>query len=176
MRSNKALLVFFLLFFSINSCGIYSFDGASIDYGSTKTISIANFINEIGQGPPNMAQNFTEGLKDYFQRRTKLELISSQGDLQFEGSISDYRVTPQAITSSGSSTQADGTGLMRLTIVIQVIFNNTKKEDESFQRGFSFYADYDPSSTTLNAIEDELVNEIFEAIYFDIFQASVAQW
>ncbi|MEC7753435.1 MULTISPECIES: LPS assembly lipoprotein LptE [Roseivirga] len=174
MKLTKWLLLPLCLLFI--GCGIYSFDGASIDYSTTKTVSIANFINEVGQGPPNMAQTFTEGLKDYFQRRTKLEVVNSQGDLQFEGSISDYRVAPQAISSSGSNTRADGTGLMRLSIGVQVVFNNTKKEEESFQRLFTFYADYDPASTTLNAVEDDLVEEIFEALYFDIFQASVAQW
>jgi len=176
MKSTKALAASFLLIFILSGCGVYTFNGASIDYDQTKSLSIANFVNDIGSGPPNMAQVFTEGLKDYFQRRTKLELVQRQGDLQFEGSISDYRVAPQAISASGSSTRADGTGLMRLTIVVQVIFTNTKKEDESFQKPFSFYADYDPASTTLNAVEDDLVREIFEALYFDIFQAAVAQW
>ena len=176
MKSIKALVGSLLFVLCLSGCGVYSFVGTSIDYNEIKTLSIANFINEIGSGPPNMAQNFSEGLKDYFQRRTKLELIQRQGDLQFEGSISDYRVSPQAISSSGSSTRADGTGLMRLTIVVQVIFTNTVKEDDSFQRAFTFYADYDPASTTLNAVEDDLVEEIFEAIYFDIFQAAVAKW
>ena len=176
MKSTKALAAALLLIFSLGGCGVYTFNGASIDYTQTKTLSIANFINEIGSGPPNMAQTFTEGLKDYFQRRTKLELIQRQGDLQFEGAISDYRVAPQAISASGSTTRADGTGLMRLTIVVQVVYTNTKNEDESFQRPFQFYADYDPASTTLNAVEDDLVREIFEALYFDIFQAAVAQW
>ena len=65
---------------------------------------------------------------------------------------------------------------MRLNIAVEVAFNNTKKEEESFRRTFTFYADYDPSSTTLTAIEDDLVEEIFDQIIFDIFQASVAQW
>lgn len=176
MKSIKLIASVLLLALSLVGCGIYSFSGTTIDYNTTKTVSIANFINEIGSGPPNMAQNFTEGLKDYFQRRTKLEIVQRQGDLQFEGGISDYRVAPQSISSSGNSNQADGTGLMRLTIVVQVVFTNTKNEDESYQRPFQFYADYDPAATTLNAVENDLVDEIFEAIYFDIFQAAVAQW
>ena len=176
MKSIKALVISFLIIVSLSGCGIYSFTGTSIDYNNIRTMSIANFINEIGSGPPNMAQNFTEGLKDYFQRRTKLEIIQNQGDLQFEGGITDYRVAPQAISASGVANRADGTGLMRLTIVVSVIFNNTVDEEASFQRPFTFYADYDPSSTTLNAVEDDLVQEIFDALYFDIFQAAVAQW
>lgn len=175
MKSIRSLS-FLLTTILVASCGIYSFDGASIDYSQTKTISIANFINESGGGPPNMGNTFTEGLKDYFQRRTKLELVQKQGDLQFEGAVSNYNVRPQAISSSGNNNQADGTGLMRLTITVQLLFTNTKNEDANLQQSFSFYSDYDPANTTLNAVEDDLVEEIFEQLYFDIFQASVAQW
>lgn len=156
--------------------GGYSFDGASINYDQTKTLSIATFVNDSGGGPPNMGQTFSEGLKDYFQRRTKLELVATKGDLQFDGIIGNYVVRPQAVRSSGSRSVADGTGLMRLQISVQVQFTNTKKEEDNFERSFSFFADYDPSSATLNSIENDLVEEIFEQIYFDIFQASVAQW
>ncbi len=175
MKLNKLIILFALLGLA-TSCGIYSFNGASIDYNETKTISIANFINESGGGPPNMGNSFTEGLKEYFQRRTKLELVQKQGDIQFEGAISNYTVRPQSISSSGNSNQADGTGLMRLSISVQLVFTNTKKEEENLQQAFTFFSDYDPSNTTLNAVEDDLVVEIFEQLYFDIFQASVAQW
>jgi len=175
MKSNK-LFVLSVLLALVTSCGIYSFNGASIDYNETKTISIANFINESGGGPPNMGNTFTEGLKEYFQRRTKLELVQKQGDIQFEGAIANYTVRPQSISSSGNSNQADGTGLMRLSISVQLVFTNTKKEEENLQQAFTFFSDYDPANTTLNAVEDDLVVEIFEQLYFDIFQASVAQW
>ena len=166
-------LTFFLL---LSGCGIYSFNGASIDYVTTKTISVTNFFNDTAGGPPNMGQFFTEELRDYFQRNTKLELVQKKGDLQFEGAISDYDVRPQSVSSSGNRNQNDQTGLMRLNISVEVTFTNTKKEAESFNRTFSFFADYDPSSTTLTAVEDDLVEEIFDQIIFDIFQASVAQW
>jgi len=175
MKLNKWLLAPFL-FVLLLDCGVYSFNGASIDYTTTKTISVANFFNDTAGGPPNMGQFFTEELREYFQRNTKLELIQSKGDLQFEGAISNYDIRPQAVTSSGSNLRNDQTGLMRLNIGVEVVFNNTKKEEESFRRTFTFYADYDPSSSTLTAVEDDLVEEIFDQIIFDIFQASVAQW
>lgn len=175
MKSIKSVCLIVLLLSTI-SCGFYSFNGASIDYNLTKTLSVANIINESGGGPPNMGNTFTEGLRDYFQRRTQFELVPKQGDVRFEGAITNYNVRPQAISSSGSSTQADGTGLMRLLISVQVFYTNTKDEEKNIEQTFSFFADYDPSSTTLNAVEDDLVQEIFEQLYFDIFQASFAQW
>ena len=123
-----------------------------------------------------MGLTFSEGLKDYFQRRTKLELVANKGDMQFDGIIANYVVRPQSVASSGNSNVADGTGLMRLQISVNVIFNNTKKEEDNFERSFQFFSDYDPSANSLNSIEGQLVEEIFEQIYFDIFQASVAQW
>lgn len=175
MKLNKWLLLPFS-FVLLLDCGVYSFNGASIDYTTTKTISVTNFFNDTAGGPPNMGQFFTEELREYFQRNTKLELVSNKGDLQFEGAIANYDIRPQAVTSSGNRNLSDQSGLMRLNIGVEVAFTNTKKEEESFKRVFSFYADYDPSNSTLSAVEDDLVEEIFDQIIFDIFQASVAQW
>ena len=123
-----------------------------------------------------MGQLFTEDMKDYFQRNTKLELVPSKGDLQFEGAISRYNISPQAVVSSGNQNVADRSGLMRLTIGVEVAFTNVNKEEENFKRTFSFYADYDPQTTSLTSVEPELVSQIFKEIIFEIFQASVAQW
>ena len=177
MKSSKLLIsAILLILVGTLGCGHYGFSGASIDYNSTRTLSITNFFNDSPGGLPNMGQLFTVKLKDYFQRNTKLELIPNNGDLQFEGSIVDYQVRPQAIVSSGDRNVSDQSGLMRVTIFVEVGFSNQAKDSDNFQRRFSFYAHYDPQATTLNAIEGELVEEIFDQIIFDIFQASVAQW
>ena len=176
MKLSKHLLLVSLcvLVFSAG-CKIYSFTGASIP-ADVKTISIANFFNDSGGGPPNIEQNFTEELRDQFQRNTSLELVQRQGDLQFEGAISDYSIRPQSISSSGNSNLNDQSGLMRLTISVQTVFTNTKKDEDSFRRAFSFYADYDPQANTLSQVEADLIDQIFEQIVQDIFLASVAQW
>ncbi|WP_323756990.1 LptE family protein [Roseivirga sp.] len=177
MKLSKSLLISLtLLVLSLCGCS-YGFSGASIDYNTTKTVSIANFFNDaVDGGLPNMGQTFTEDLKGYFQRNTKLELIPSKGDLQFEGAISQYNIAPQAVISSGNQNVADRSGLMRLTIGVEVAFTNVNKEDENFKRTFSFYADYDPQTTSLTTVEPELVSQIFKEIILDIFQQSVAQW
>ncbi|KYG82727.1 LPS assembly lipoprotein LptE [Roseivirga echinicomitans] len=177
MKLSKSLLISLSLLVSMLYGCTYGFSGASIDYNTTKTVSIANFFNDaVDGGLPNMGQTFTEDLKDYFQRNTKLELIPSKGDLQFEGAISQYNIAPQAVVSSGNQNVADRSGLMRLTIGVEVAFTNVKKEEENFKRTFSFYADYDPQTTSLTTVEPELVSQIFKEIIFEIFQASVAQW
>ncbi len=175
MKLSKQLFFALAISTAITACGVYSFTGASIP-ADVKTISIANFFNDSNGGPPNMEQTFTEELKDEFQRNTNLELIQNQGDLQFEGAITDYNLRPQSIASSGSNQLNDQSGLMRLTISIRTSFLNLKKEEDNFERVFSFYADYDPEASTLAQIEADLIEEIFAQIIQDIFLASVAQW
>jgi hypothetical protein len=65
---------------------------------------------------------------------------------------------------------------MRLNITITASYINTQDDEFNFDnRSFSFFADFnaeqDPSS-----VEDELIDEIFDQIIFDIFNASVANW
>ena len=55
----------------ISSCGIYSFNGASISK-NTKTISIKYFTNNASTIQPTLSQVITEKLKDYFTQQTNL--------------------------------------------------------------------------------------------------------
>jgi len=158
-----------------SNCGFYSFTGVTLD-PNIQDISIQNFFNDTGNGPANLGQNFTETLRDYYQQNTSLALVNFDGDLQLEGSISNYRVQPVAAAASPDPNLVDAAGLQRLNITVRVNFVNTVKEEESFKRNFSFYADYDPESETLTAAETRLVDEIIEQLVFDIFNATVANW
>jgi hypothetical protein len=43
-------------------------------------------------------------------------------------------------------------------------------------KSFSYYEDFDATSTTLTAVEDQLIETISDQIIIDIFNASVANW
>lgn len=164
-----------LIPFLFYGCSVYSFSGASLG-PEIKTISIQNFFNDSGGGPPNMSQLFTESIKDYYQQNTNLTLVDDNGDLLLEGSITRYEYIPVAPRASGSNEVADVASLMRLNITVTVSYINTTNDEFNFDnRSFSFFADFnaeqDPSS-----VEDELIVEIFDQIIFDIFNASVANW
>lgn len=159
------------------SCKVeYSFTGTTIDYNVTKTFTVDNFFNDSGGGPANMGQLFTEELKDYFQRNTQLELVRTNGDLQFFGSITRYAITPQATVSSQNPNVPDRAGQMRLTIAVQLDYTNLANEEENVNQTFSFYQDYDPRTTSLLQVETELIEVIFENIIQDIFTTTVANW
>ena len=56
----------------LNSCVIsYKFNGASIDYSTTKTISIADFANVAALVYPPLANNLSDGIRDIFQRHSR---------------------------------------------------------------------------------------------------------
>lgn len=161
----------------VSGCRVeYSFTGTTIDYNVTQTFSVDNFFNDSGGGPANMGQLFTEELKDFFQRNTQLELIRSNGDLQFSGAITRYVITPQATVSSQNPNTPDRAGQMRLTIAVQVDYVNQGNEDENLNRTFSFYQDYDPRVTSLLQVETDLIETIFDNIIQEIFNSSVANW
>ncbi len=176
--TNKMLLPLLgLVFLLFQSCSVrYSFTGTNINYELVKTFSVDNFFNDSGGGPANIEQRFTEALKEYYQRNTSLELVRSNGDLQFMGAINRYTLTPQAVVSSGDPNLPDRAGQMRLTIGIEVEYINQTNEEENLKRTFSFFQDYDSRTTTLLEAEDQLVEVIFENIIQDIFTATVANW
>ena len=169
----------FILVVGLQGCGVYSLSGASID-PRIQTISIQFFFDEVGAGPPTLSQEFTEGLRDYFQQNTTLKLVDFGGDIQLEGSINGYNTRPLAARSGGSTNtgfeDADVSGQERLTIAVNVGYVNSIDEAKDFNRSFSFYRDYDPESESLTNNEQEFVNEIIEQIILDIFNATVSDW
>lgn len=163
-----------LLIAAFSGCGVYSFTGASIS-PNVKTISIQNFFNNATLGPSNMSVLFTEKIKDYYQQNTSLSLIENNGDLQLEGYISDYTIAPVSATSSGNNDQADFSTVSRITISVFASYVNTQDDEFDFERKFSFFVDA-PQSEDISANEEQYVEEIFDQIILDIFNASVANW
>lgn len=155
------------LYFTLNSCGIYSFTGAS--YGNAKSVSIDFFENYASYVQPTLSQVFTEKMKDRFVSQTPLALVSDEGDLKFSGSITDYQVTPVGI-QAGETAASN-----RLTIIINVKFVNETDPDASFEKSFSRYADFDISQS-LNSVETGLIDEITDLLIDDIFNDSVVNW
>lgn len=165
------IAVYYLFTFCImltTGCGVYSFTGASIP-PEAKTISIQQFPNNAPLVQPVLSQLLTDALSDKFSSQTNLSQIPVSGDLAFEGSITDYRTQPVAI--SGDQTAQ----LNRLTIAVKVVFTNRVDEKQNFETTFSQFKDYD-SSLALSSVEETLMGEIIEALVQDIFNRSVVNW
>jgi len=118
---------------------------------------------------PGLDRDFTQALQNILQNQTNLELVSSNGDLIYEGEIIEYRVSPMTATSDLRASQN------RLSISINVRFFNFKNDKDNFEKRFSFYFDY-PAETQLISVKSEAHDIIFERITQDIFNASLAKW
>lgn len=175
MKTHKQILGIIIIVFAFSSCGIYSFTGASIS-PDVQTISIQTFFNNANLGPSNMSQVFTEAIKDYYLQNTSLSLVNDDGDLQIDGSIERYTLSPVAPTASNDPSGIDFSTLTRITISVRSEYINTKDETFDFDQSFSFFQDFDQTTTDLSASEDAFVEEIFDQIILDIFNASVANW
>jgi hypothetical protein len=166
----KRLMVLFWMCCTVlfAGCGVYSFTGASIS-PDVKTFSVQYFPNRAQLVQPLLSQAFTEKLKERFISLANLRLTDRDGDLQFEGYISDYRTAPVAI--QGTETAA----LNRLTISVNVKFTNTKDAKQNFETTFTRYADYD-SKKNLQDVEISLIDDINRQLIDDIFNKSVSNW
>ena len=155
--------------FLVQSCGIYSFTGTSIQ-PEVKSITINYFEYTAPKVNPSLSNMMTEGLQDKFTRLTKLEQVDMDGDLEIVGAITGYDVKATAISAKEQATQN------RLTVSVKVTFLNRKFPEDDFEdKGFSAYADFD-ASQSLDAVEASLCEEIVEKICDDIFNATVAKW
>jgi|TARA_B100001109_G_scaffold230397_1_gene206857 hypothetical protein len=174
MISNlKKILIIFLLLINFQSCGIYSFTGASIPPGVT-TFQVNFFENLAGNRPgstvePGLDNDFTNALQDIIINQTNLNLVSEGGELIYEGEITKYSVTPMAATANITAAQN------RLEMSVDFRFFNIKKEDDDFEKKYSFFYDF-PAELQVYDVIDSAHKEIFDRITQDIFNDTLAKW
>ncbi len=154
----------------LTSCTIsYKFNGASIDYNLVKTISVSDFPIRAALVYPPLSDVFTTSLQNAYTRQTRLQMVNTNGDLQVEGEITGYDLSPQAVGTDAYAT------MTRLTITVKVRFTNTKEPQYDFDRTFSAYQDFS-STQMLTDVQDELIKTITDELVDLIFNATVANW
>lgn len=171
MKFNRILMatLLALMIGAMSGCTVkYSFSGASIPLDA-KTVSVPYFPNNAPMVAPSLSSTLTDALQDKFARQTKLQLVSTGGDLAFEGEITNYTSTPAAITA------AETAAMNRLTITVKVKFTNIYEPQNNYNKSFSAFAEYDATSL-LQDVQDSLITEICEQLVQDIFNAAVANW
>lgn len=168
MRTFKILIVIITLG-TLSSCGYYSLTGANVS-PDVKTFQVNYFQNNAEVVEPGIERTFTRRLQDLIQNQTNLSLTNTDGDLVYEGEITQFRVTPMTATANQRAAQN------RLTITINVRFTNKKKEEDDFEKPFSFYYDYDGNDMLTGGTLNLALDEIFERITQDIFNATLAKW
>ena len=152
----------------VNSCGVYNFTGAKpVD---AKTFQVNYFQNNAPLVEPGIERTFTIELQEIIQNQTNLNLVSQGGELLYEGEIVDYRITPMTATADQRAAQN------RLTVTVMVRFSNRNKEDDNFEKRFSFFYDFDANQQLVGSQLTTALDVIFERITQDIFNESLAKW
>jgi hypothetical protein len=95
-------------------------------------------------------------------------MLPSGGDVQFEGAITAYGVSPASL-SAGDKTAAN-----RLTITLKVIFTNSKNPKDSYEQSFTRYADF--TNPSLQAVENDLIEQITKQLVEDIYNKTFINW
>ena len=162
-------IIAILTLFTLVSCNVnYNFTGTGKI--NAKTFQVNYFQNNAELIEPGIERTFTLELQDIIQNQTNLNLTSQGGDLLYEGEIVEYRITPMTATADQRAAQN------RLKIAVMVRFVNRKKEDDNFEKSFSFFYDFDANEQLVGSQLTAALDVIFERITQDVFNESLAKW
>lgn len=140
-------------------------------YSGAKTFSVDYLKPQTGLATPAYCQKLTESLKDLLLSQSPLKLVETDGELQYAGTVTEYKITPVAI-QGGAVEQAS---LNRLAISVKIKYQNINEKDLNFEKSFSKFADFE-ATQDLFTIEEELWRQINEQLTIEIFNASVGNW
>lgn len=164
-------LTMLLMLLSINnSCTIsYKFNGAALDYNIYHTIRVSEFPIRAALVYPPLQQTFELELLDYITRNTRLQTVDGASDLELEGEITGYNLSPQAVTEDAYASRT------RLTITVRIKYIDNKQEGKDIDQTFSAYRDFD-SSEMLTDVQDELCQQISKELVELIYNATLGNW
>lgn len=144
-------------------------NGSALDYTVYKTVHIGEFPIRAALVYPPLQQTFENELRDYISKNTRLQTIDGNSDLEIEGEITGYNLTPQAVTENAYAS------MTRLTITVRLKYINNKEDNKDVDQTFSAYRDF-PSSEMLTDVQDQLCEEISKELVELIFNATLGDW
>ena len=168
----KRLLPLVALLLIPTGCRIsYKLNGSALDYPVYKSIAIGNFPIRAALVYPPLQQTFENALLDYVQRNTRLQTTDNTGaaDLQMEGEITNYSLSPQAVGADAYASQT------RLTISVRVRYTDNRDDSKDIDQTFSAYRDF-PASEMLTDVQDQLCTEISDELVELIFNSTLGNW
>ncbi|HHW80956.1 MAG TPA: LptE family protein [Bacteroidales bacterium] len=154
----------------VSSCTMsYKFNGASIDYDLTKTMMISDFPNQAPLVYPPLEQRFNEELKDLFTRSTRLQFVNQNGDMEMEGEIVGYELTPLAVQEDSFASET------RLTLTVRMRFRNNKAQGQDKEETIKAYRNF-PADKMIDEVQDQLIAELVKEITDQIFNTTMSNW
>lgn len=169
-RLRAVIAACLMIIAALPGCRIsYKLNGAALDYTVYKTIHVSEFPIRAALVYPPLQQTFENELLDYITRNTRLQTTDGASDLQLEGEITGYNLTPQAVTENAYASRT------RLTISVRVKYTDNKQDTNNIDQTFSAYRDFD-SNEMLTDVQDELCSQISKELVDLIFNATLGNW
>ena len=144
-------------------------NGSVLDYNIYKTIRVSDFPIRTALVYPPLQQTFENTLLDYIAKNTRLQTTEGASDLELEGEITGYNLTPQAVTEDAYAS------MTRLTITVRVKDIDNRQENKDIDQSFSAYRDF-PATEMLTDVQDQLCEEITKELVDLIFNATLGNW
>lgn len=136
-----------------------------------ETFSMKTLKNNAPNTPLSYAALLTEEVKDGIQNKSRLLLKSdpSETQIDIEGVITNYSITPVAIQ--------DGDEAAKNRLSVSVKFTIFIKEPEEEQRTVNSvrFIDYD-ADTDLGIVESTLLTEVNDQIVQDLLNKLLSNW
>ena len=159
-----------VLTFVVISCRVsIKMNGSALDYTIYKTIRVSEFPIRAALVYPPLQQVFENELLDYIEKNTRLQTTDGNADLELEGEITGYSLSPQAVGEDGYASQT------RLTITVRIKYTNNKEENKDVDQTVSAYRDFD-ATQMLTDVQDQLCDEISKELVELIFNATLGDW
>jgi hypothetical protein len=166
---NMRFLFLGLALLSFCSCGFYSLSGVTLP-ANVKTFQVDYFGYQAVLVEPGIERDFKIKLEDLIQDQSRLSLTPKNGDYIYQGEITRYYIAPMTATANSTASQN------RLTVEINIRFTNTKVEEESFEKKYSFFYDYSANIQLQGGALETALEVIYEQITQDIFNDTLAKW
>lgn len=148
--------------------GCYSFRGVSLD-PTIQSYFITPFVNNAENALPSLAQTLEDALREKIRTESRLVYNDSEPDIEFRGTLVDYRITAEAPRTG------EVTAINRLTITLAVEYFNNQTDKQVWKRNFSFFYDF-PSDRDFSSIESDALRTITSQLMEDIFNAAFSDW
>ncbi len=164
---NSIFIGLLTISFVFPSCWWYSFTGINIDPG-IETFSLSQIVDQT-QINPQLSQLLYDKMLDKISGETVLSPVNGDGDVQFDGQIIGYDVSP--VNSTGDDIAAQS----RLKVTVSIQYTNLINEDNSWSQNFSAFQDFD-RNLNLTDVESSLLEIINQQLADDIFNKAFVNW
>ncbi|MCR9172199.1 MAG: LPS assembly lipoprotein LptE [bacterium] len=136
-----------------------------------KSFTVKTLENNTGNAPLSYNATLTELIKDGIQNNSRLSLEDNvdNSEVNIEGIISSYTITPVALQEGDAAAQN------RLTVTVQFEIFISEPEEDIMELTSSRFIDYD-ANTDLGTVENELLSEVSDQIVQDVLNKLFSNW